>query len=331
MICSNCGNEINEDLKKCPSCGINLTIEPKPGEPAPFFIRFAAFWLDTFIISFTSWTLFVIAHYSSYSALQKKVEFIFFYTEPKVWTYFPYLSVLGLVYFVFFHAWIGQTPAKYIFRLKVVKNSGTPIMYLQALLRWLGYWLDMFSIFAGFFLGGLKFTKYRALHDLVAGTKVIFSGDLPEKEEIKAKRAFKIFGAFIVILLLSVLVPSITYRVGIYMDVRKAMIITESVDELREAVKAYQVTNGKYPDTLDMLIPDFIDEIPLLDLGIPEHPPTREVRIYEYYPEGEYGTWGYNRETGKVIIFCDDHVIGGYTPLEMTRDIEYNVSQKLDQ
>jgi uncharacterized RDD family membrane protein YckC len=51
--------------------------------------------------------------------------------------------------------------------------DGAPIGYKRAALRWAAARLSDFFCFAGYFLVALRADK-RALHDLLAGTRVIY-------------------------------------------------------------------------------------------------------------------------------------------------------------
>ncbi len=96
------------------------------------------------------------------------------------WLLNPHLASLYILlwigtyalYFTFFHAAGGQTPAKRLFCLKVVSTDGEPLTVRQALLRTVGYFFS--SGFLGFgFLMALLHPRRRALHDLLSGTLVI--------------------------------------------------------------------------------------------------------------------------------------------------------------
>jgi uncharacterized RDD family membrane protein YckC len=74
-------------------------------------------------------------------------------------------------YFVFLHwAW-GQTVGKMVFRVRVVSRDGGPLSFGQSALRHLGSWLSAVILGLGYLLAGFRADK-RALHDLIAGTRV---------------------------------------------------------------------------------------------------------------------------------------------------------------
>jgi len=84
------------------------------------------------------------------------------------------MAFLYTAYFTFFHANGGQTPAKRILRIKVISANGSELSFLHALMRTLSYLSSFFFFGAGFFLAAIGGQK-RALHDLIAHTRVVLS------------------------------------------------------------------------------------------------------------------------------------------------------------
>jgi len=74
-------------------------------------------------------------------------------------------------YFVFLHWARGQTVGKMVFRVRVVSRDGGPLSFGQSALRHLGSWLSAVILGLGYLLAGFRADK-RALHDLIAGTRV---------------------------------------------------------------------------------------------------------------------------------------------------------------
>jgi uncharacterized RDD family membrane protein YckC len=80
--------------------------------------------------------------------------------------------VLDAVYFVGFVGGCGQTPAKMLVGVRVVRRDGARVGYGRALVRWLGYALGIVTLGPGFLVAVLDGQR-RALHDWIAGTRVV--------------------------------------------------------------------------------------------------------------------------------------------------------------
>ena len=74
-------------------------------------------------------------------------------------------------YFVFLHWARGQTLGKMVFRIRVVMLNGAPLSFGLSVLRHLGSWLSAAILGIGYLLAAFRADK-RALHDLIAGTRV---------------------------------------------------------------------------------------------------------------------------------------------------------------
>jgi uncharacterized RDD family membrane protein YckC len=80
--------------------------------------------------------------------------------------------VLSAVYFVGFTGGCGQTPAKMLLGLRVVRRDGRSAGYGRAFVRWVGYGLGVLTLGLGFWIALLNPDR-RALHDWLAGTRVV--------------------------------------------------------------------------------------------------------------------------------------------------------------
>jgi uncharacterized RDD family membrane protein YckC len=74
-------------------------------------------------------------------------------------------------YFVFLHWARGQTLGKMAFHVRVVSRDGGPLSFGQAVLRHLGSWVSAVILGIGYLVAAFRADK-RALHDLIAGTRV---------------------------------------------------------------------------------------------------------------------------------------------------------------
>jgi uncharacterized RDD family membrane protein YckC len=80
--------------------------------------------------------------------------------------------VIPAAYFVLLHGSGGRTLGKALAGVRVVAASGEPLGYGRALARHLAWLLSAFTFGVGFLVAAARRDK-RALHDLVAGTRVV--------------------------------------------------------------------------------------------------------------------------------------------------------------
>jgi uncharacterized RDD family membrane protein YckC len=77
-----------------------------------------------------------------------------------------------MVYFTYFHGATGQTPGKMALGLKVIQNTGAPMTFGVAFLRWVGYIISGIILDLGF--AWIAFDrKKRGWHDMIAATYVV--------------------------------------------------------------------------------------------------------------------------------------------------------------
>jgi uncharacterized RDD family membrane protein YckC len=79
--------------------------------------------------------------------------------------------VFGVAYTTVLHAFGGQTIGKMLVGIRVVGLDGEPPAPGPAFLRFLGYFVSFATFGLGYAMAGLRRDK-RALHDLLAGTRV---------------------------------------------------------------------------------------------------------------------------------------------------------------
>lgn len=82
-----------------------------------------------------------------------------------------YLYFLA-AYYIVLHGATGQTLGKMAVGVRVVSLEGGEISYGVSFVRWVGYFLSTFTFLLGYLMVGVRADK-RALHDLVAGTRVV--------------------------------------------------------------------------------------------------------------------------------------------------------------
>ena len=121
------------------------------------------------------------------------VQLSFGLIGAKVWgadaesaaTFKPLVSVFTVgfaaAYTTVLHALGGQTIGKMLVGIRVIVDDGEPPPVGTALLRFLGYFASGAVVTLGFVMAGLRHDK-RALHDLIAGTRVEWLPTAPGRE-----------------------------------------------------------------------------------------------------------------------------------------------------
>jgi uncharacterized RDD family membrane protein YckC len=149
--------------------------------PAGFWVRLAASIIDHILLA-----IIFVAVWTPIAAPRhwQIPEFPQSLTETSWQQYSAQLSVwmdkaapifypIFLLYDVLLNGRFGATVGKMAIGAKITMVDGSPIGYNRALLRWLAARLSDFFFFFGYLLIGLRRDK-RGLHDLLAGTKVVF-------------------------------------------------------------------------------------------------------------------------------------------------------------
>ena len=80
--------------------------------------------------------------------------------------------VVPAAYFVLLHGTWGRTAGKAVAGVRVVTASGEPLGYARALARHLAWFLSALPLLVGLLMVAARNDK-RALHDLIAGTRVV--------------------------------------------------------------------------------------------------------------------------------------------------------------
>jgi uncharacterized RDD family membrane protein YckC len=131
--------------------------------PAGFWIRVAATVIDAVIFIFVE---------RSFVFAGRLVHGV---SGADVWSAASLVSFFTLLftgaYSVTLHATGGQTIGKLLVGVRVVALDGGVPTVGQAFLRWLGYGLSALPFGLGYLMAGLRRDR-RALHDLLAGTRV---------------------------------------------------------------------------------------------------------------------------------------------------------------
>jgi uncharacterized RDD family membrane protein YckC len=88
----------------------------------------------------------------------------------------------------------GQTPGKMLMGIKVIKSDGTELTGIDAVLRYLGYYINTAVFFLGWIWAFID-PQQQGWHDKIARTFVVVADDKQRYDEvdIKAKRKNDIY------------------------------------------------------------------------------------------------------------------------------------------
>ncbi len=192
------------------------------------------------------------------------------------------LSAVGLLLPTAYHALLigrwGRTAGKSLAGIAVVQADLSPVGYGRALARAAGYLLSAFTVFLGFALAALA-PQGRALHDYVAGTRVILRGETPPWRK-KAVIFLGVLGpaACLVLLLLSPasrLARQSGDPGGLDEEASRVRLAALRL-ALFQAVR--ESDDGRPAPTLSALVPGFLKELPPIHTGV--HPETAQEEAY---------------------------------------------------
>jgi uncharacterized RDD family membrane protein YckC len=149
--------------------------------PAGFWSRLAAYVIDIIILSIlflAVWTPIADSRHWQLPELPQAAltdaSWQQFHDQLNLWSdkALPIFYPIFLLYDVLLNGRFGATIGKMVIGAKITMLDGSPISYNRALLRWLASRLSDIMFF-GYILIALRRDK-RGLHDLLAGTKVVF-------------------------------------------------------------------------------------------------------------------------------------------------------------
>lgn len=133
---------------------------------AGFWIRFVAVIIDSIALWIVNYAL------QTVTGTRISDPRNFSLMMGRVGANFAISTLISLLYEAFFLVQFGATPGKMVFHLKVITPDGGPITWSRAIGRYFAKWLSAITLFIGYIMAGFDSEK-RALHDYVAGTRVI--------------------------------------------------------------------------------------------------------------------------------------------------------------
>ena len=141
--------------------------------PAGFWIRFVAAIVDDIILAILMLVAIVPIVLAAGIPAALSDPAAFARAVASLGTAIAAISFLvPMLYEVIFVGWRGQTPGKMALKLKIIRTDGAEADYVKAFIRWIGKMISGFILFTGYIMAAFT-TNKRALHDYIAGTRVI--------------------------------------------------------------------------------------------------------------------------------------------------------------
>jgi uncharacterized RDD family membrane protein YckC len=141
------------------------------GHYAGFASRFAAFVVDVVVLTGAFMLVLAAVNFAASILTGKSIEF----NRSNTWVVIAYL-IWGFIYFAHFWGLNGRTAGGAMFGLQVLTDGGGDVSARRAIGRTLAFPLSFLILGLGF-LGILLGDQRRALHDVIAGTVVVYSWD----------------------------------------------------------------------------------------------------------------------------------------------------------
>lgn len=145
--------------------------ESLQGHYAGFVSRFLAFVVDLIVLTGIFMLVLAAINFAASILTGRNIDF----NRGDTWVVIAYL-VWGFVYFAHFWGLNGRSPGGALFGLQVLTDDGDDVSGRRAIGRTLAFPLSFLIIGLGF-LGILLGDQRRALHDVIAGTVVVYSWD----------------------------------------------------------------------------------------------------------------------------------------------------------
>ena len=273
------------------------------GEPAGFWVRFAAFIIDSLLFYALLSVLGII------SAIA--VPQIAYHSSPKaaqialLLIYFVGLFGIPCLYYTLMTASTGQTLGKMVFNLKVVQTDGSPLSILRSFLRWLSYFLSTIPLGLGYLFPAFQKDK-RALHDLACGTKVIQTAPANQVALILVLVILPFMSVFVIGILAAIAIP----RFAQMLEKSRESSTKANLGALKAAASIYYGDHGgKWPAKLEDLVPTYLDKIgPVKATGAfvagAQNPAGDTVTLAKHgqVPTGSGTGWLYDNSIGGIYV-----------------------------
>lgn len=244
MFCTKCGVANPDTAHFCLACGhaFNADIEVAPAATvyAGFWQRFAATFIDGFIVTLFSIPAFVIIALGASSSKSAQATT----------TLAGYIIIYAIsaIYFSLMES--GERSATYGKRwlgIKVHDLDGNRISGGRAFARWLSHFFSYVTLYIGFIMQPFTERK-QALHDMISGTVVIDSGEKKNSAGVIIGVVVAFFvGIAVIGILAAIAIPA-------YQDYLTRAGTAEGLAQAEGAsrlVEIYYLKTGNVPATLD--------------------------------------------------------------------------------
>ncbi|HKA98027.1 MAG TPA: RDD family protein [Streptosporangiaceae bacterium] len=141
------------------------------GHYAGFASRFLAFAVDVAIITAVAVLVLAAINFVASIVTGKSTNF----NRSDIWVVIAYVA-WAFIYFAYWWGLNGKTPGGSLFGVQVLTDDGRDVSGRRAIGRTLAFPLSFLILCLGF-LGILLGDRRRALHDVIAGTVVVYAWD----------------------------------------------------------------------------------------------------------------------------------------------------------
>jgi uncharacterized RDD family membrane protein YckC len=145
--------------------------ESLQGHYAGFASRFASFAVDLIVLTAIFLAVLAAINWAATIVTGKDIAF----NRGNLWVVIAYL-IWGFIYFAYFWGLNGRTAGGAMFGVQILTDDGDDVSPRRAIVRTLAFPLSFLILGLGF-LGILLGDQRRALHDVIAGTVVVYSWD----------------------------------------------------------------------------------------------------------------------------------------------------------
>jgi len=228
--------------------------------PAGFWMRAGAYMIDSILVSIPLVPLLVILKKSA-----PEVGSLMKLLAPLI-----YFTVVPVLY-------RGQTIGKRIAGIAIVRMDGSSLGYGRAFLRGVGYMISSLIAGLGFMMAAFT-DKKRALHDIIAGTRVV-----QVKEVTSGRKAVILAGALFLpaVAFVGILAAIAIPQFARFQNKAKETITVAQLGSLRTELEMYAGDHDeKYPTDLSLLVPKYRDKIEPIWLA--DHPGNGSTPIRAY-------------------------------------------------